>query len=139
MVKRLGSTFVLVVLLVSAMSCATLRGPSKGDYGILESAVTFSADKVYGEYGDTIPDDFDGTKFMQFVKDRIPEDYFEKMHDCRIDVEPKKTYYLLRAYQGEKLILFDYSCTPETDGPILLEPDKYDLGHIESYDKCKRQ
>ncbi len=136
MIKRLGS-FVLVILLVSAASCATLTRPSQSDYGILESAVTFSADKVYGEYGDNIPDDFDGTKFMQFVKNMIPEDYFEQMQNYRIDVQPKKTYYLLKAYQGEKMILFDYSCTPETDGPILLETGKYDTNNLELYDTCK--
>ena len=104
------------------------------------SAVTFSSDKVIGEYGDVIPDDFTSYKFLQFVKDRIPEDYFMVLSKYNLDMKPKGSYYLLLIFDPETklLILFDYSCTPEVDGPILLKPDEYDINNLELYDTCKQ-
>ena len=54
--------FLLALIVVS--SCAILSENKKEDYGILKSAVMFSADKVIGEYGDEIPDDFNHEKFI---------------------------------------------------------------------------
>lgn len=102
------------------------------------SAVTFSSDKVIGEYGDKIPADFSADKFMEFVKNRIPEDYYKALTAYSLEVKPKGSYYLLLVidFKSKSVILFDFSCTPEADGPVLLEPDKYDLNNIDLYDKC---
>ena len=135
MKRYLGFVFILVIFSVNA--CVTLLEEQKKEYGLLESAVTFSSDKVIGEYGDVIPDDFDGNKFLQLVKDKIPEDYYGALMKYNLNIFPKGSYYLLIAYDGKRLILFDYSCTAEVDGPVLLEIEKYDLDHLELYDNCK--
>lgn len=127
----------IVVILFTSSSCLALSEKQKEEYGILESAVTFSSDKVIGEYGDRIPDDFDGNRFLLLVNDKIPEDYYKALKKHQLDVTPKGSYYLLLILENERLILFDYSCTPEVDGPVLLEPKKYDINHLEIYDKCK--
>jgi hypothetical protein len=51
----------------------------------------------------------------------------------------KGSYYLILiiAPKSNAIILFDYSCTPAVDGPVLLEPDKYNVNNIDSYDTCK--
>ncbi len=138
--KRRGVLRVLLVLsLCSSLSCAHLGEKQKREYGILESAVTFSSDKVIGEYGDSLPLDFDGVKFLGLVKDRIPEDYYRALMRHSIEVRPKGTYYLLLVHipEDNSVILFDYSCTPEVDGPVLLDPTRFDPARVESFDKCR--
>jgi len=132
-------TILLVFALLSAGSCASLSEYQKRQYGILGSAVTFSADKVIGEYGDRIPDDFSVEKFMAFVKDKIPKDYYEALKKYSLEVRPKQSYYLLLIFDPdtEALVLFDFSCTSKVDGPVLLEPEKYRLENIDVYDACK--
>lgn len=131
--------FLLVFLVASTGSCATLSEEQRKEYGILESAVTFASDKVIGEYGDVIPNDFTGDKFMKFVEDKIPKEYYKTLKKYLIDVKPKGSYYLLLVIspKSKTVILFDFSCTTEVDGPVLLEPDKYDVKNIDSYDTCK--
>lgn len=135
--KNLFFAIILLVVTFSTSSCLSLSEEQKKDYGLLESAVTFSSDKVYGEYGDSIPDDFNSNKFLQLVKDKIPDDYYGALKKYNLNVFPKSSYYLLTTYDEKKLILFDYSCTSEVDGPVLLEAEKYDLNHLELYDSCK--
>ena len=135
--KNLFLAIILVLVTFSTSSCLTLSEEQKKEYGLLESAVTFSSDKVIGEYGDVMPDDFNSDKFLQLVKDKIPEDYYGALKKYTLNVTPKGSYYLLATYDGKKLILFDYSCTTEVDGPVLLEIEQYDLNHLELYDKCK--
>ncbi len=127
----------LALIVFTSSSCLSVSEAQKKDYGLLSSAVTFSSDKVIGEYGDRIPDDFDGNGFLQLVKGKIPEDYYRALTKRVIVVIPKGTYYLLKAYDGKKLVLFDYSCTPEVDGTVLLTPEKYDVNRLELYDKCR--
>ncbi len=91
----------------------------------------------FNDEGDAIPNDFDSNKFLQLVKDKIPEDYYGALKKYNLNVLPKGSYYLLKANDEKKLILFDYSCTTEIDGPVLLDTGKYDLDHLEFYDKCK--
>lgn len=129
--------FVFILVIFSANACVTFLEEQKREYGLLESAVTFSSDKVIGEYGDVIPNDFDSNKFLQLVKDKIPEDYYGVLKKYNLNIFSKGNYYLLKAYDGKRLIIFDYSCTTEIDGPVLLEIEKYDLDHLEFYDKCK--
>jgi len=133
--------FIIIVafalLLFSSVSCATLAEERQREYGMLESAVTFSSDKVIGEFGDRIPDDFDSPKFMALVRDKIPHDYYAVLLRYKIGVSPKGSYYLLIVNENGVIILFDYSCSPEVDGPVLLAPGKYDLDHLEKYDTCK--
>lgn len=130
-------SFVFILVIFSVNACVTLLEEQKKKYGLLESAVTFSSDKVLGEYGDAIPDDFDSNTFLQLVKDKIPEDYYGALKKYNLNIFPTGNYYLLKAYDDKRLILFDYSCTTEIDGPVLLEIEKYDLDHLELYDKCK--
>ena len=137
--KRLSVIILLVFVVCSVASCISLSEHQKREYGILESAVTFSADKVIGEYADRIPDDFSGEQFMKLVEGKIPRDYYEALKKYNIQIKPRRSYYLLLAFNptGKTLILFDYSCTPGVDGPVLLEPGKYDVNKLELYDECK--
>lgn len=141
MTKRLTSliTGLLLIVCISA-ACASHSEIIKRQYGIFESAVMFSADKIAGEYGDSIPDNLDNTTFLEIVRDKIPADYYEALQNYGLVIVPKKTYYLLKAYdlESNKLILFDYSCTPEMDGPVLLSPRDFDTEHLEKYDKCRQ-
>jgi hypothetical protein len=137
--KQISLVILLMLALCSAGSCVSLSERQKREYGILESAVTFSADKVIGEYGDRIPDDFSAGKFMALVKDKIPKDYYEVLKKHSLEVRPKQSYYLLLLFDPDTkaLILFDFSCTAKVDGPVLLEPGKYRLENIDAYDACK--
>lgn len=129
-------TFLIVC---TSTACASHSELIRRQYGILESAVTFSADKIAGEYGDSIPDTLDNTAFLQVVRDKIPADYYEALQGYNLVVVPKGSYYLLKAYDREsnQLILFDFSCTPEVDGPVLLSPKEYDTNNLDQYDKCR--
>ncbi len=138
-IKRQLPVITLLVFVICLVgSCASLSEHQRREYGTLESAVTFSADKVIGEYGNSIPDDFSAEKFMGLVKDKIPKNYYEALKKHRLEVRAKGAYYLLLIFVPEtnSLILFDYSCTPEVDGPVLLSPGKYNLDRLELYDKC---
>lgn len=131
---------IVIFVLISCSSVLVLPSEEqRREYGLLLSAVTFSSDKVIGEYDDAIPKNFDEAKFMDLIKDKIPEDYYDALKRYKIFVEPKGSYYLLliRNPESNAVILFDYSCTPEADGPILLEPGKYDLNNLDLYDTCK--
>jgi hypothetical protein len=141
MPKRLTSLVAVLLLVVCTFAaCASHSELIRRQYGILGSAVTFSADKIAGEYGDSIPDSLDNTVFLEIVRDKIPADYYEALRSHGLEIIPMKTYYLLKAYDREsnKLILFDYSCTPEVDGPVLSSPQEYDTEHLEKYDKCRQ-
>ena len=137
--KQISLIILFAFFVSSAGSCASLSENQKKDYSVLESAVTFSAEKVIGEYGDNIPTGFSAEDFMKLVKGRIPGDYYEALGKYTIEMRPKQTYYLLLIFDpGTKaLILFDYSCTPEVDGPVLLNPGKFDLDKLDHYDKCR--
>ena len=76
---------------------------------------------------------------MKLVKDKIPKDYYKVLKKYRLEVKSMSAYYLILIFnpKGNSLILFDYSCTPEVDGPVLLEPKIYDLEKLELYDTCK--
>lgn len=138
--KRKFFKLIIFILFIFSLSyCASLSELQRREYGLLESAVSFASDKIIGEYGDSIPDDFSPDKFMEFLQGRIPKDYFDILKKYTLEIKPKKTYYLLLVFdpKSKEMILFDYSCTPEVDGPILLEPEKYDINRLDLYDKCK--
>lgn len=138
MQKKLSFILLTFSIIVST-SCATIYEKQRNEYGDLTSAVTLSSDKVFGEYDEAIPDEFNGEKFMQFIKDKIPGRYYEVLEKYSIEVRPKGTYYLIIITdpRTKKVVLFDYSCTLEPDGRVWLEPDKYDLNNLDLYDKCK--
>jgi hypothetical protein len=141
MAKRLTSLVAGLLLVVCTFAaCASHSELIRRQYGILGSAVMFSADKIAGEYGNSIPGSLDNTVFLEIVRDKIPADYYEALRNHGLGIIPMKTYYLLKAYDREsnKLILFDYSCTPGVDGPVLSSPQEYDTEHLEKYDKCRR-
>lgn len=140
MTKRLISLITGLLLIVcTSAACASHSELIKRQYGILGSAVTFSADKIAGEYGDSIPDTLDNTTFLQVVQDKIPPEYFDALQGYNLVIVPKGTYYLLKAYDREsnQLILFDFSCTPEVDGPVLLSHKEYNTDNLDQYDKCR--
>ena len=123
-----------------SISCAHITETTKRDYGLIESAATFSSDVVIGEYGDSIPQDFNSEKFMALVKGKIPNDYYRALEKYKNNIKPMGSYYLIVIYASpatKKVILFDFSCTPEVDGPVLLDPEKYDASKMDLYDKCK--
>lgn len=134
------SAIILIIFIFSSSSCLALSEEQRREYGVLMSAVTFSSDKIIGECGDTISDDLNTEdKFMQLIKNKIPEDYYKALKKYSLDIKPKGSYYLLLVIDpdSKSIILFDYSCTPEADGPVLLEPSKYDVNNIDKYDSCK--
>jgi hypothetical protein len=139
--NRLFVIFFLVILVCSSSNCATSHEINRSEYGVLCSAVSASSYSVIGEYGASIPSDFNVDKFMRLVEKNIPEDYFKVLKKYVLDIKPKGSYYLLLIFDPhtKSLILFDYSCTPEPDGQVLLEPGKYDLNNLDLYDKCKAQ
>jgi hypothetical protein len=127
---RLAWKVLFLANCLVACACSSHCTPSREEYGILQSAVAFSADKVIGEYGDTIPENFTGAGFKALVKGKIPSSYFDALEKYTLAVTPKGThYYLVATCPGDRsVLLFDYSCTPEVDGPVYLEPGKYDPG-----------
>jgi hypothetical protein len=136
--KNILNRLILLVLATCFLfSCTLLDHYRKQDYGVLKTAVTFSYEKVIGEYGDQIPADFDGKKFMELVKEKIPREYFSALKRYKPEIEPHGWYYLIKVYDGDNIILFDYSCTIEIEGPILDYPKTYDLNNLDKYDNCK--
>ncbi len=138
MTKQLFGALILVLMICTG-ACVGLSEEQRRDYGILSSAVTFASDKVIGEFGTSIPDSFDGQSFMMFIKERVPDDYYDALRRYTIKVFPKSSYYLLVAKdpQSGSIVLFDYSCTAKLDGPVFSEPSKYELSRIERYDECR--
>jgi hypothetical protein len=124
---------------VSRLSnCATSSGINRSEYGVLCSAVSASSYAIIGEYGDSIPADFKVDKFMEVVDRNIPKDYLKVLRKYVLDIKSKGSYYVLLVFDSDtrSLILFDYSCTPEADGQVLLEPKKFDIRNVGLYDKC---
>ena len=68
------------------------------------------------------------------MENKIPEDYYLALKKCKLSVSPKGYYYLLEAFQKGTMILFDYSCTPELDGPILSSEKKFNLEKLKEYE-----
>ncbi len=82
------SAIILVISIFSSGSCLAIYEEQRREYGVLISAVTLSSDKIIGEYGDTIPDDLNtGDKFMQLIKNKIPEDYYRALKKYSIDIK----------------------------------------------------
>ncbi len=128
---------ILLSLAICFLAWCALHGQNhKQDYGTLKSAIMFSSDKVIGEYGEQIPAGLDGNRFMELVADRIPEDYLHALEKYKLKVEPHGWYYLIKVFDGDALILFDYSCTTELDGPVLDSPGMFDLTNLDKYDPC---
>ena len=130
--------FILFVVICFLNNCATTNEIQREEYDTLASAVATASYAIIGEYGDIIPDDL-FYKFMQVIKNNVPEEYFNMLKKYPIDIKPKGSYYLLLVLDPKTnaIILFDFSCTPEADGLILIEPDKYNLNNLEQYDPCK--
>lgn len=136
--KRSLQRIVLLGLVICFItSCASLSQSHKEKYGLLKSAVLFSSEKVIGEYGDQIPDSFDGKQFMELVKDKIPEDYLDALDDYKYEVETYGWYFLIKVIDDKKVILFDYSCSTQIDGPLLDSQEAFDLNNLGAYDPCK--
>jgi hypothetical protein len=136
-IRHTTKWFLLLVLLITN-SCVGVIESQKKEYGLLESAVTYSAEKVIGEYGDAMPNDFTAEKFLLLIHDKIPREYYDTLLRYRLELKPMGSYYLLLVFdpRNTELILFDYSCTSEVDGPVILEPQKYDLNNLNLYDTC---
>lgn len=132
--KNLFKKLVLIGLGVSLFSSCIFIDPiNKKEYGILKSAVQSSTDVVAGEYGTQIPNDFHGDQFMKLVSNKIPADYRDALKKFKIEVEPHGWYYLLKAFDGDAMILFDYSCSTQIDGPVIDNPDAFDLTRLDNY------
>ncbi len=133
------SFFIIISLLSS--SCASLHTIQRDEYEVLCSAASASSSAVIGEYGENIPPNFNAARFMQLVETKIPPRYFAELKKYPLEMRPKAGYYLLLVYDPytKALILFDYSCTPEPDGQVFLEPGKYDTKNLDLYDTCKNQ
>lgn len=113
---------------------------AKKKYDILGQAIVFSSSKLEAKYYPNYPIDFNAKKFIKFVKNKIPEDYYEELTKYSLKVESKGKYYLLIARDPKcknVLVLFDYSCSPELDGPIYRNRKKYNLKNREIYNDCK--
>jgi hypothetical protein len=127
---KLAFKLIFIIACLSACTFGNHCTPSQEEYGMLQSAVTFSADKVFGEYGETIPENFSTEGFKALVKDRIPASYFRELEKYALTVTPEKTHYYLTVTcpADNSVLLFDYSCTLEVDGPVYLSPGKYEPG-----------
>ena len=136
--------FIILVLLLSvsfSTGCASFQQTGADEYDVLGSAVSACSYAMIGEYGASIPDNLTVEKFLQVSEKNIPGSYFKVLKKYVLDVKPKGSYYLLLVYGPDTntLILFDYSCTPEPDGRVLLEPGKYDTNNLDLYDPCKEK
>ncbi len=138
MKRRLLTIFFLVFLVLSSTNCATSPDIKRDEYDLLCSAVSASSYAGIGEYGDSIPADFKVDKFMEVVETNIPKAYLKVLKKYVLDISSKGSYYLLLVFDPNtrSLILFDYSCTPEADGQVFLEPEKFDVNNLGLYDKC---
>jgi hypothetical protein len=136
-------TLVWVISMFLAFSmggCAGSSQKKKVELGTLQTAVEQSARVVIGEYGAAIPADFNASEFMKVINGKIPADYYENLKKHPIDLKPFGSYYLLTVYDKchkKTVLLFDYSCTPQTDGLVYENPKKFDLNHLENYNPCK--
>ena len=94
---------------------------------------------VIGVYGDAIPPDFNAAKFMQVVKGNIPDQEYSELEKYSMTVQSRGTYYLLTVMSpdAKTMILFDFSCTPQVDGVVYLNPEKYDTNNLDQYDPCR--
>jgi hypothetical protein len=137
--SRLFVIFLFAVFIFSSSCCAISSEIKRSEYDVLCSAVSASSYAVIGEYGASIPSDFTVDKFTALVEKNIPEDYFKVLKQYILEIKPKGSYYLLLVFDPDtkKVILFDYSCSPEPDGPVLIEPGKFDLNNLDLYDTCK--
>lgn len=140
MKKRLLPLSLAVIIFLYASSCIALSEVRKQDYSSLKTAVTLSKLAVKGKLGHNIPPGFNAERFLQTVKDRIPENSYDTLKRYQLQVSPKDGYYLLQVYNPEdnSLILFSYSCEPGAEGRVLEEPGKYDVNNLQLYDKCKQ-
>lgn len=141
MKKRHLSIAYCVLILFYVSSCLALSGAQQREYNSLIAAVTYSKAAVQGAYGHDIPAYFDAAEFMEVVKDQIPKRSYHILKDYKIQIIPKQGYYLLKVLdpRDNSLILFDYSCNLGVEGRVLEEPGKYDVNHLELYDKCKKR
>ncbi|MGO9531087.1 MAG: hypothetical protein ACLP3B_07885, partial [Syntrophobacteraceae bacterium] len=89
-IKKYSAVIIFCLFLaVSAASCAALPGGEQKDYGLLKTAVTFSADKIMGEFGDHIPGDLDAEMFLRTVHGKIPDDFYKALTGYSLVVVPK--------------------------------------------------
>ncbi|MBI4739102.1 hypothetical protein HY772_06090 [Candidatus Woesearchaeota archaeon] len=139
--RRISVVLILLILTSSFANCASLTESRKEAYGVLGSATTACRSAMIGKYGDAIPDDITAEQYLETCKGNISKTYYKALQEQSLDIESKKTYYLLKVYDPDtkSLILFDYSCTVEPDGKILDNPGMYDVNHLELYDPCKNE
>ncbi|MBM4294827.1 MAG: hypothetical protein FJ126_08000 [Deltaproteobacteria bacterium] len=99
-----------------------------------------SKSAIKGEFGHSIPTEFDAEEFMEVVNGKIPNRSYQILKKYHIQILPKEGYFLIKVYEtGEgALILFDYSCNLGVEGRVLEEPGKYDINNLQLYDKCKK-
>lgn len=138
MKEHLFFTVIFAIYFFFISGCATAQKIQKSECSILGSAVSAASSAVIGEYGDTISSDLPD-KFLSSLEKKIHDDYFKELKKYQLDVKPKGSYYLLvvRHQETKSIILFDYSCTPEPDGMVCLEPDKYNLNNLDLYNTCE--
>ncbi len=133
-----GILAVVVVYVFALGSCITLTASQKKEYDNLMAAAASSAAIFRGRYDGNLPKDLNESKFLNTVKSKLPPDYYDILKKYRLQITNDGNYYLLKVFDNRKLILFDYSCTLEIDGAVLLTPDKFDLNHIGLYNKCTK-
>jgi hypothetical protein len=137
--KRALSLVCVIIVVLYASSCITLPEARKQKYESLTTAVIYSKFLVKGKFGHNIPPEFNAEKFLEVVKGKIPPDSYEVLQKYSLIVIPKEGYYLIEVFdpKDNSLILFSYSCETGAEGRVLEEPGKYDINHLELYDKCK--
>jgi hypothetical protein len=139
MKKRLLSLTLVIIVFLYASSCIAFSEAQRQEYDSLKTAVTMAKFRVKGKFGHAIPPGFNSEEFLEVVKNKIPEDSYEVLQKYRLQVIPKDGYYLIEVFdpKDNSLILFSYSCETGAEGRVLEEPGKYDVNHLELYDKCK--
>ncbi len=119
-------------------SCVTLTVSQKREYDNLMQAAADSAAIFRGDYKGALPKNIDEPKFLSTVRDKLPPNEFSLLKKYRLQIANEGNYYLLKIFDNRELILFDYSCTLEIDGAVLLQPGKFNLNTIGLYNKCTR-
>lgn len=138
MKRKLSIIVVLISVLCLTGECATVPNDIRIEYGHLKSAAEAAGYAINGEYGKAIPSDLNDAKFMQVVKGKIADQYYRALKKYPFTVKAKGTYYLLivRSPDTQAVIFFDFSCTPQVDGLVYLNPGKFDTNNLDQYDPC---
>ena len=139
MKKRVLSLTCVIIVVLYASSCIALSEAQKQEYDSLKTAVTYPSFPSRESSAMTFRLSLTPRNFWRWSRIKFHDDSYEVLQKYRLQVIPKEGYYLIEVFdpKDNSLILFSYSCETGAEGRVWEEPGKYDVNHLELYDKCK--